>query len=312
MRISEITKKIILASEKGIYKTNASFWSKFPDVIKFNDYMKSDHSEFENSLFYKEYFDSEVIDGVLGAFDEEFPVINHLVKNNSEKPVLLFYKGDISLLNNLNNNVAIIGTTSVSKSIELRETELVKSLVKGGLTIVSGLAPGCDSIAHNVTIKNKGATVAILPSTLKRIIPVENEGLANNIVKNGGLLVTEYYLEPTNTFEPAKRYIDRDRLQAMFTKAVILVASFRKGDGDSGSRHAMESAQKYGIGQYVIFNEENDRKEDIFGLNSDLIDDKNRSVKIITNNVIKEITDLQLETLKQKKKSVIYEQMSLL
>ncbi|MEN9945969.1 MAG: hypothetical protein RLZZ293_355, partial [Pseudomonadota bacterium] len=208
--------------------------------------------------------------GFICAYDPEFPVINKNVKNNSEKPYLLFYRGDISLLSNLNNNVAVIGLLDPDEDIYLREQEVVKQLVNQNLVIVSGLATGCDTIAHQVCLEHKGKTIAILPSPINKIYPNENNALAEEIVNNGGLLISEYYQAPTAKHEAIKRFIDRDRLQAMFAKAIILVASYRHGEGDSGSRHAMEAAKKYEISRYKIYNPEKDQKNSRFGLNKDL------------------------------------------
>jgi DNA processing protein len=52
----------------------------------------------------------------------------------------------------------------------------------------------------------------------------------------------------------------------MFSKAIILIASYRKNEGDSGSRHAMEAAKNYKIERYVVFNKEIDYDNKQFGL----------------------------------------------
>ena len=66
----------------------------------------------------------------------------------------------------------------------------------------------------------------------------------------------------------------------------ILVASFRQGEGDSGSRHAMKKAKEYGRNRFVMFNEITDKNQAIFGLNEDLIMD---NVTTLTKEKIKEI-----------------------
>ena len=111
--------------------------------------------------------------------------------------------------------------------IEIREKKFVSDLVKEGITIISGLALGCDSIAHKEAL-NGGKTVAILPNTLNKIMPSQNENLANQIVENGGLLITEYYEEFNSSRELIGRYQERDRLQALFCDTIILTASYSK------------------------------------------------------------------------------------
>lgn len=55
------------------------------------------------------------------------------------------------------------------------------------------MALGCDTVAHSTCIDNNGKTIAVLPSTIDNIYPSENKEIAEKIVKNGGLLVSEYH-----------------------------------------------------------------------------------------------------------------------
>ena len=233
------------------------------------------------------YSFSEDNEGFICAYDKHFPAINPNAKN-SDKPYLLFYKGDIGLLENLNSNVAVIGHTDPTEEVENRERVVVEQLVHNKLIIVSGLAKGCDAIAHRVCLESGGKTIAILPTTLQKISPAINRGLAGDIVMNGGLLLTEYYKEPQGRQETIKRYIERDRLQALFAKSIILVASYRKNEGDSGSRHAMESAKEFTIARYVMYNCETDVEDKQFGLNRQLLD-FGINIKVLSKSSIEEI-----------------------
>ena len=112
-----------------------------------------------------------------------------------------------------------------------------------------------------------------MPSTIENIYPPQNTLLSENIVANGGLLITEYVPKPQTHHETITRFIDRDRLQAMFSKAIILIASYRTGNGDSGSRHAMAKAKKYNRHRFAMYNPDIDSNNPIFGLNEDMIKD---------------------------------------
>lgn len=131
-------------------------------------------------------------DGVIAIGDTNFPPSRGNVKN-SEQPIFLFYRGNLALLNATNKNVAVIGLLNPDNDIEIIEQEVVTELVKNGATIVSGLALGCDTIAHRQALNSNGKTVAILPSPLNSIMPATNKELANEILKKDGLLITEYY-----------------------------------------------------------------------------------------------------------------------
>ena len=103
----------------------------------------------------------------------------------------------------------MIGLLTPSQEIEAIERKLVSGLVTNGAVIVSGLALGCDSIAHLQTLDSNGKTVAILPSPLNDIMPAKNRGLATDIVANGGLLISEYLTAPKSKMELSGRYQER-------------------------------------------------------------------------------------------------------
>ena len=235
------------------------------------------------------FFENELeIDGVVALGDTGFPVVSDVVKG-SERPVVLFYRGDISLLNRTDKNVTVIGVLNPENSIEERERAFVSALVKGGCNIISGLAKGCDSISHKQTLDANGKTIAILPGTIKNILPVENKSLSDEIVSKNGLLVTEYYKEVSSKNQLVDRYIKRDRLQAMFCKAICLAASYAPNDQghDCGSRHAMEKAKEYNIQRYVMYNHNTDFNNPQFDLNRNLL--KETDVRVISAKSIIDI-----------------------
>lgn len=287
MKYSEIALKILVAKESGIIKTHAQFWTQFFEREKIEELFLDKETVAEVRKKYEQQFPEDNV-GFICSFDEDFPVINPKVKN-SDKPYLLFYKGDKTLLQNLNQNVAVIGLTDPTTEIEQREIEVVKRLIDSELVIVSGLAKGCDSIAHKLCVDTNNKTIAILPTQINKISPAVNRDLAQKIVSTGGLLLTEYYKETITRQEAIGRYIERDRLQAMFSKAVILIASYRKGEGDSGSRHAMEAAKRYEIDRYTMFNKKTDYEDMQFGLNKDFVESKQNSADILKKDSIKSI-----------------------
>ena len=212
------------------------------------------------------------IDGVVAIGDDDFPAHRGSVKN-SERPIFLFYKGDLSLLSAKSKNIAVIGLLNPTKEIEIAERKLVSGLVENGAVIVSGLALGCDSIAHMQALDSKGKTVAILPSPLNDIMPAKNKDLAKHIVESGGLLISEYLTAPKSKMELSGRYQERDRLQALFSNSIVLSASYAKNDlgNDSGSRLAMGYAKEYSIPRVVIYDQELHFSNPMFDLNRQII-----------------------------------------
>lgn len=274
---SKISLKLYGMIKQGIIKSNAMFWREFFDEKKINN------TDIDLFFYEDELKEKEI--SLISVFDRNFPIFNLKIKN-SEKPFIFAYKGNFNLIEDISKNIAIIGVLTPTKDIEQREEKIVKELVNNGINIISGLAKGCDTIAHKTCLSLKGKTIAILPSTLDKIYPNENKLLAEEIIKNKGLILTEYIVEPKNKFERLKRFIERDRLQALFSKAVILVASFAGKNGDSGSRHALQKAKEYKKKRYVMFNKNTDLNRKIFELNIIQNDD---GAEILTNKNIKEL-----------------------
>jgi DNA processing protein len=314
MKCSDIALKVLAAKECGIIKTNAQFWGYFADREKFYKEVLNDYRVIKTSEKLSSELDtSNSEEGIICAADDNFPVINRKVKNNGDKPYLLFYRGDLSLLSDLNKNIAVIGHIDPDEETIARETDVVKKLVNSGLVIVSGLAIGCDTIAHKTSLETNGKTIAILPSQLGKIYPAKNRNFAEEIVKRGGLLISEYYKEANSKNEAINRFIERDRLQAMYSKAIVLIASYRKGEGDSGSRHAMEAARKYEIERYAIYNSKTDENNKQFGLNKDLVSSKSiNQVKILMPSSIDLIKSIENPNLHSNAEPYTCEQLTLL
>lgn len=248
----------------------------------------------------------ESCDGLVAIGDSNFPKFRGTVKD-SEKPIFLFYKGDLSLIDFKNNNITVIGLLNPDETIEVREQKIVSEIIKKGITIVSGLALGCDSIAHKQALIG-GKTVAILPSPLYKIMPAQNKSLAFEIVEQGGLLVSEYFDEHKSAMDLSSRYKDRDRLQALYCDTIILAASYAQDTAerwklfgqklDSGARLAMGFAKDYNIPRAVMYDQNLDSNNPMFDLNRELIND-GKSVTVLTQKSLEEMID-NIELNKQK------------
>ncbi len=154
--------------------------------------------------------------------DKEYP---KCLKINFKPPFVLFYYGDISLLNNSDNKVSIIGTRNCS-SYGVNMTEKITSEVAKEYPIVSGLARGIDSIAHKSAIFSGGKTIAVLGSGIDYCYPKENKVLYDEI-KNNHLLISEY---PSMTEPRKENFPFRNRIIAALAKTIVVVeASYKSG-----------------------------------------------------------------------------------
>lgn len=224
------------------------------------------------------------VDGITAIGDEDFPYVRGTVKDG-EQPIVLYYKGDISLLHKNNHNVAVIGLLNPDLTTVEEETSVVTKLVNAGWCIVSGLAVGCDSVAHQTTLDNHGKTIAVLPSSLKTILPTQNKNLAEQIVHDGGLLITEYGKDAISDMELRGRYQERDRLQALFSDSIILSASYAKNNlgNDSGSRLAMEYARNYKIPRFVLYQENRDKDNPKYDLTRQVLAEGDTTILDVNN-----------------------------
>ncbi len=236
---------------------------------------------------------AQSVDGVVAIGDALFPAYRGVVKS-SEQPIALFYRGNIGLIEKTNNTIAVIGLLNPDEDTIEFEKKVVSTLVDQGVTIVSGLALGCDAVAHRQALHAGGHTVAILPSPITDILPQANRDLAAQIVQNNGLLISEYLDKAYSKMELSGRYIERDRLQALFSNAVVLTASYAENDvgNDSGSRHAMAYALNYGIPRAVMYDAQRYQQNPTYDLNRQLIQaDKNITI-INSHNMVATITQI--------------------
>ena len=146
--------------------------------------------------------DLEIVKIKIG--DEIYPEQLRKIKN---PPKQLYLKGNIELLKQ--NCIAIIGSRSCTKNGENLTKKFASELSGQGLTIVSGMAKGIDAIVHRKTIDENGKTIAVLGSGLNYIFPKENEGLYYDILKSGGLIISEY---SPNVEPNSKMFLERNRI----------------------------------------------------------------------------------------------------
>jgi DNA processing protein len=180
---------------------------------------------------------------IINIFEnDEFGIFKnkYLLKNKneiSEFPNQLFILNKSNLkLDNNKNIFTIIGTRNNSEDSKIITQKITNFLIKKKSIIVSGLAKGIDTIAHQKVVDLEGIAIAILANGLDNIYPSENRNLAKSILKNG-MLVSEY---PFGAKAEKFRLIERDRIQAMFCNDIVLIES--KIDG--GSMHAIKWAKK--------------------------------------------------------------------
>lgn len=158
------------------------------------------------------------------------------LKEIFDPPTVLYYKGNISLLNQ--DSIAIVGSRSCT-SYGTEQTKIFsKALTEAGFVIVSGLAEGIDGIAQKECLKCGGKTIAVLAGKLNDVYPAIHKDLAEEILKKGGLLICETL--PSKL--PRYGFVQRNRIIAGLSLGVLVTEAGEK----SGSLHTVEFANDYG------------------------------------------------------------------
>lgn len=146
------------------------------------------------------------------------------LKNIDYPPILLWFKGDVGLLNSA--GIAVVGTRAPSLYGKTMTKEFTQKLVEQDLVIISGLARGIDTIAHRTTIDHKGKTIAVLGSGLDKIYPSENSFLVDEIIGENGLVISEY---PPGTKPDYQNFPTRNRIVSGLSLGVLVIETDMEG-----------------------------------------------------------------------------------
>tara|TARA_Y100000590_G_C15730999_1_gene1017016 strand:+ start:2405 stop:3094 length:690 start_codon:yes stop_codon:yes gene_type:complete len=141
--------------------------------------------------------------------------------------------------------LAIVGTRKPSSMSYKWTVNFIKQLRESQFIIISGLAKGIDSVAHNHAIKNKLPTIAVLGSSHDRLYPKEHEELVKDILLSDGLILSEY---PPGTRAQKPYFLQRNRLIAALSEATIVVEAPQR----SGSINTAHWAGEFGKDVYTL------------------------------------------------------------
>ena len=164
------------------------------------------------------------------------------LKRLKNPPYVLYYTGNLSLTNQ--KCIAVVGTRHPSLYGKTVTKKYGQELSNSGAVVVSGMASGIDTSAHEGALEGSGKTIAVLGSGFDNIFPKENLKLAREIAKFG-LVITEYApsIAPTKYTFPT-----RNRIIAGLCDAVILTEA---GYG-SGSLYTKDYADEVGIDTFCV------------------------------------------------------------
>lgn len=168
---------------------------------------------------------------VLTPFDEAYPSI---LREIAQPPWVLYAKGRLELLER--PAVAMVGTRVPTAYGRHAASAMAQELSEAGITVVSGLARGIDSKAHEAAIEGPGSTIAVLPTPIDTCYPAENASLFRRIAELG-LLVSE---TPIGTKLHPGQFHQRNRIIAALSRATIVVEGARKSGSLITAKHALQ------------------------------------------------------------------------
>ena len=189
---------------------------------------------------------------IINITDKDYP---NGLKEIYDPPISIYIKGNIEALNNI--GIAIVGCRNASEYGKKAAKYFAYNLTKEGYNIISGLAKGIDSFSHignihainenniNRNIRDIGKTIAVIGSGLDEIYPKENTKLFEEIIKSGGIIISEY---PLGTKPFKMNFPARNRIISGLAKGIIVVEAKEK----SGTLITVDFALEQGKDVYVV------------------------------------------------------------
>ena len=160
-----------------------------------------------------------------------------------DPPPVLWVRGNAALLNRA--GIAIVGTRQPSPYGSGMAEVLARDLARRGVVIMSGMARGVDTCAHKGALDAGGATVAVWGTGIDVIYPKENKRLAEQIVSQGGAIVSEF---PLGTFPAPQNFPIRNRTLSGMSVGVLVVEAAEY----SGTRITARCALEQGRDVYAV------------------------------------------------------------
>lgn len=203
--------------------------------------------DFRDKFFIPDYEKKLKKAGVsfLTLVDKDYP---RLLSQIKKPPFVLYYKGDIEILRQAQDDyksIAVVGTRRITEYGKQVTENLTTDLVNNGFVVVSGLALGVDALAHKTTILNKGKTIAVLGCGVDCCYPRENHSIYDSILESSGVIVSEY---PLSQQPSLGSFPSRNRIISGLSQGVIVT----EGASDSGALYTAKDAFENGRPVFAV------------------------------------------------------------
>ncbi len=169
-------------------------------------------------------------------WEEDYPTNLKMVE---QSPLVLFYKGSLKTDNH--RSISIVGTRKCSMYGKLTAERFASEFAKNNILIVSGLAYGVDTIAHQATMKAGGRTIAVVACGIDTISPSYAEKLSVEIIETGGCIISEYKCQ---TVARPGYFPQRNRIISGIGLATLIIESDVKGGSLITARFALDQERE--------------------------------------------------------------------
>ena len=173
--------------------------------------------------------------GSINIIDNRYP---YLLKQIYNPPILLYYKGNCNFDT---NSIAVVGSRRTTKYGSSTAKKMCYQLALRGINIISGMATGIDSFAHQGCIDANGFTTAVLACGVDHPYPASNIKLYNDILENKGLIISEY---PPGTLPLKHHFPLRNRIISGLSQGVLVVEAARKSGSLITATYALEQGRE--------------------------------------------------------------------
>ena len=184
----------------------------------------------------------KILDRSLTLLHQEEDLFPPLLREVNDSPFLLYVWGKIEKRDH--NAIGVVGSRAATPYGLNSAKKLSFQLAYAGFTVISGLARGIDTAAHEASLAAKGRTIAVIGSGIGQLYPPENLGLAQRIAENGAV-VSEY---PVDRIADKQTFPYRNRIVAGWSNGLVVVEAPTR----SGSLITAQQALDCGRTVYAV------------------------------------------------------------
>ncbi|MEK7555538.1 MAG: DNA-processing protein DprA [Patescibacteria group bacterium] len=173
---------------------------------------------------------------ILSQDNPKFPSLLKEISSSPKKIYILGELPDDGLI-----KIAIVGTRKATVDGRLIAKQFAQSLSRTGAIIVSGLAMGIDTAAHEGAVAVNGQTIAVLGNGINEIYPRQNENLAKKILVSNGAIISEY---PPKSPSLPHQFLERNRIVSGLCIATIVIEAPERSGALVTARLAAEQGRE--------------------------------------------------------------------